>query len=435
MKATHLLSARLTCIALLLIFAQASSGATIPNTITNTINGFNSNPEGIAFTPNGQYAYVCNNGGSGPYLNVIDVATNTVLNTPELDIGAPYALSFAAYMAITPDGKYGYVTNGGASWVSLIDIATNTVLPAPGLVGPFNGPNGIAITPDGKYAYVTNQYIPTVTVIDIASNTVLSTPGLTGAFNQPNNVVITPDGKYVYVSNAGDTTVSIIDINTNTVVNTIDGFSLPTDMAITLDGNFIYVANFFNSSVGVINAATQTLTTTINGFDGPIAIAVTPSGKYVYVGNGNTTTVSVVDTASNSIITTIDGFNGPSGITITPDGQLAYVSNYSITTVSVIALPVSAPANLQGFALRNTFLLQSAPVNRITWNAPVLPLPTVYNVYRDEALTDLVATIPATAPLMFQEYVLPGSTQSYYVTGTDGVGVVSPAASVVITQP
>ena len=425
----HLKSWHLTFSALLLIFSPTSFCATIPNTIIDTINGFQ-NPEGVAITPNGKYAYVTNNGAG--YVSVVDVANNTVLNTPGLNSGT----LFSAYIAITPNGKYAYVTNGGADYVSLIDIATNTVIAAPGLVGPFNGPNGITITPDGAYAYVTNIYSATVNVIDIARNTVLDTPGLTGAFNVPGLIAITPDGRYAYVTNNGSTTVSVIDTKTNTIVKTIAGFANPYGIAITSDGRYVYVTNN-PSTVSIIDTTTNRIVHTIDGFDGPVTITITPNGQYAYVPNYNSQTVSVINLATNTIISTPGlntGFTTPSNVTITPDGQLAYVSNYEYTTLSVIALPVSAPANLQGVALRNTFLMQTEFVNKITWQAPGLPLPVTYSIYRDAELTDLAATVPATEPLMFCERVLPDSRHSYYVVGTDGVGVVSPAAVVVVTQ-
>jgi YVTN family beta-propeller protein len=263
---------------------------------------------------------------------------------------------------------------------------------------------------------------------------------LTGPFNNAGLIAITPNGQYAYVANPGNNNVIVIDINTNTIATIIadPGFNGPYGIAVAPNGQYVYVANSGSTTISIIDTATNTVVSTIDGLNSPQLIAITPSGQYAYVADYNSASVSVIDLATNTIIATpgLDsGFTQPVGVSITPDGQLAYVSNYQSTTVSVIALPVSAPANLQGFALRNKFLLQSAPINRITWNAPVLPLPTIYNVYRDAALTDLAATIPATGPLMFQEYVSPGSTQSYYVTGTDGVGVVSPAASVVITQP
>ena len=39
----------------------------------------------------------------------------------------------------------------------------------------FDGPNGLAITPDGKYAYVTNGSNDSVSVINTATNTVTGT--------------------------------------------------------------------------------------------------------------------------------------------------------------------------------------------------------------------------------------------------------------------
>ena len=50
-------------------------------------------------------------------------------------------------MAVSPDGKYAYVTNAATSTVSVIDTTTNTVTTtAP--VGA--GPNGVAFTPNGR---------------------------------------------------------------------------------------------------------------------------------------------------------------------------------------------------------------------------------------------------------------------------------------------
>ena len=58
------------------------------------------------------------------------------------------------HVAITPNGEYVYVTNGGNDSVSVINTATNTVTTTiTGLIHPY----GIALTPDGEYAYVTEQ--------------------------------------------------------------------------------------------------------------------------------------------------------------------------------------------------------------------------------------------------------------------------------------
>ena len=81
-------------------------------------------------------------------------------------------------MAITPNGKFAYVTNSGAGTVSVIATASNTEVGDPILVGDL--PLGVAITPNGKFAYVANGGSGTVSVIATASNTVVGDPILVG---------------------------------------------------------------------------------------------------------------------------------------------------------------------------------------------------------------------------------------------------------------
>lgn len=96
-------------------------------------------PFGIAFTPNGAFAYVANFVGSS--VSVIDTATTTVVaSISDAQARTP------AGVAITPDGAFAYTVNFNSNTVSAIDTATNTIVAIiPGLVGP----EGIAITPNG----------------------------------------------------------------------------------------------------------------------------------------------------------------------------------------------------------------------------------------------------------------------------------------------
>src|ERR1700736_2597858 len=109
-----------------------------------------------------------------------------------------------------------YISNAGSNSVSVIDTETNTVVGSPLTVG--SQPAGIAVTPDGKYAYVTNTNIQgftgsTVSVINTATNTVLGSPITVGSGAL--GIAITPDGKYAYVANKQGSTVSVINTATN----------------------------------------------------------------------------------------------------------------------------------------------------------------------------------------------------------------------------
>ncbi len=182
--------------------------------------GNNSNPgkglaAGIAFTPDGQQTYFTN---FDPYLPLPEVL---VLETGNVIPLGGYGYVYA--IAITPDGRHAYVpffSNAMQSEnVAIIDTATNTVVKTVLVETNPAGtsPGGVAVTPDGKYVYVTNS-INSVAVINTANNTVVKTV-LVGT--SPGGVAVTPDGKHVYVANQGSNGVSVIDTANLTVVATI----------------------------------------------------------------------------------------------------------------------------------------------------------------------------------------------------------------------
>ena len=288
--------------------------------------------------------------------NVHGYVSNTIIPTPGLDGTFSTPLS----LAITPDGRFVYVTNLGSRTVSVISTASNTIITS---ITGFNDPQSIAITPDGEFVYVANAGTGSVIVIEVASNTIISTPALTGAFGYTAAIAITPNGKYAYVSSDSD--VKVIDIATNTIIPTpyligffgdpgtlgdlsltsvtdvmnylAGSFSSPDAIAITPDGRYAYVADLFNQ-VQVIDIATNTIIPTpkLTGvFSPPFVqyLSINPNGKYAYVSsaqNGWRGTVSVIDIATNALIKAIglaSAFNFAGGSAVTPDGSAVYVVN------------------------------------------------------------------------------------------------------------
>jgi YVTN family beta-propeller protein len=114
---------------------------------------------------------------------------NIVTATVEVGLGG---------VAVTPDGKFVYVANGGSNNVSVIDTAINTVTAT---VAVGLGPQGVAVTPDGKFVYVANKGSSTVSVIAAASNTVTATVGV--EHSAEHKVAVSSDGRFVYVANFG----------------------------------------------------------------------------------------------------------------------------------------------------------------------------------------------------------------------------------------
>jgi YVTN family beta-propeller protein len=175
-------------------------------------------PVGIAFSLDGQYAYVvCRNSDN---LVVLDATTRAILDS--IAVGnKPVAL------AISLDGERLYIVNRSSNDVAVIDvsIASTPVLLTKIAVG--EEPEGIAILPDGNKLYVSNSKSNTVSVFQVLSGgPYLSFLRTIPVGQKPSGVAVTKpgsfsDGEYVYVANREDDTVSVIDTTNDTVIATI----------------------------------------------------------------------------------------------------------------------------------------------------------------------------------------------------------------------
>ena len=169
-------------------------------------------PDSLALSPDARTLYCANVYDNN--ISVIDASTGTVRATiSDPSVIGPFTI------ALTPDGRSLYVANYGNplypdrtdnNTVTVFDTATNSVANVI-VVGPAgSSPAGIAITPNGKYAYVTNYHTSgTVSVVDVAAGAVVQTLEV-GSL--PSEVAINPAGTYAYVTNFGDNTVSVIRI-------------------------------------------------------------------------------------------------------------------------------------------------------------------------------------------------------------------------------
>jgi YVTN family beta-propeller protein len=188
-------------------------------------------PVSPVLAPNAQTLYVCDRFDNS--VSIIDIATKKIITkvrVPREPIAA----------AITPDGKSLLVTNllpavpsnGNyvSAEVSVIDTSSKKLRAGIRLPNGSTSLRGIAISPDGKYAYVTHilsrfQFPTTqlergwmntnaLSIIDITEmkwlNTILIDEIDLGSAN-PWGVVCSPDGSTICVTSAGSHEISIID--------------------------------------------------------------------------------------------------------------------------------------------------------------------------------------------------------------------------------
>jgi 6-phosphogluconolactonase len=303
---------------------DVSSGAI--TTISGSSVASGSSPFALVFTPAGDAAFVSNTSSN-------DVSIYTVNGNGGLTAASgtqPVGVSPHG-MAVDAAGHYLFVANQGTAdtiasgSVSVFSIATGGALTA--VAGsPFQvatvsdtanpGPFAVAVTPDGKYLYVSNQIANTVSAFSVDSASGVLTAVPTGPFlagTSPSGMAISPNGNFLYVTNSGSNDVAVYSICDNATPNCVtpDGsltqitgspFSAglgPVQITISFTGNFAYVVDQQSNQLSGYKlspgAGTMTGTTPLSVVSTglhPSWVAVSSGEQFVYVANTGANTVS-----------------------------------------------------------------------------------------------------------------------------------------------
>lgn len=259
--------------------------------VTGSVN-MNPYAESLRFTPDGTQVYAPDYNGS--VLRIIDVATKQVRRVVlhdleedwKLESGKPRqgTLSNPDGMAFSPDGKKAYISAPTRGLVHVISTATGTLSTS---IDVGTQPAGVAFSPDGTRAYVANYLDDTVSVISVATDRVTATIP-TGS--HPTSVAFSPDGSLAYVANytAGSTTgasLSVITVAAGAVTGTIPVGSQPTSVAFDPSGQSAYVVIGYEGDLTEVSVATSTVLSSTYSGSYAIGLAVAPDRTRAYVTN------------------------------------------------------------------------------------------------------------------------------------------------------
>jgi YVTN family beta-propeller protein len=292
----------------------------------------------VAVRADGARAYIATRTGK---VLAIDTASRRVAGTITTE-GQPAAI------ALTPDGRRGYVMDLTAQNVFVLDTVNDRLvkrIPV-GTIQRAIIPPSVAAARSGTRVYVTNATTKDdhLLVIDTARDTIIG-DHFVGI--HPASVAVSPDGKLVYVAGCKlaciDGSLLALDADSGAVVFDVPLPSAPKAIALSPDGSRAYLGNPRTSTVGIVYLRTKTVETVATGAE-PVDVAVDPHRPYVYVASHGDSRIDVVDMRTGAVIAHVALPDRPRAIALSPDGRLAYVT-YSARVASVIDLSqVGQPA-------------------------------------------------------------------------------------------
>jgi YVTN family beta-propeller protein len=178
-------------------------------------------PDGIAITSDGRFAFVAQRGGD---ISVIDTSTNAVVDTMTDELSP-------SRIALGPRGGRGFISNRASSSASAFNPVNRALIGSPITVG--KEPAGVAIDPSGKVAYVASPADGTLTPIDTSLDSILS-PSI-GGFPGATGIAFGPVGLNAYVSNEKEGFVTVLDATRNVAAGSIPVGKAPNGVAVVPD--------------------------------------------------------------------------------------------------------------------------------------------------------------------------------------------------------
>ena len=223
------------------------------------------------------------------------------------------------YLLADPGAHLLYVTHGPR--VEVIDTKTGKVA---GAITGLKGTHGIALDPDGKVGYISDGGANAVVVFDRKTfATIASIP----AGTNPDGITYEPVTKTVWAFNGRSKNVTVIDTANRTVVATI---ALPGKPEFPqADGKGHVFDNIEDkNSIVALDARSKTLTGTwpLTGCDSPSGLALDRAHERLFaVCDGKK--MAIVSTKDGKQIGTADIGDGPDAAGYSSKDQLAFASS------------------------------------------------------------------------------------------------------------
>jgi YVTN family beta-propeller protein len=278
--------------------------------------------------------------------------------------------------ALSPDGKYLLVLNGG--WkppsIHVIDTATGRVL---GKVAMADGWLGLTFTPKGDFVYVGGGSRASIFEFAFASGKL--TPARTfevvpkdkrAAQDFIGDVAISPDGRLLYAANLYRDFISVVNPQSGMVIGQYKTGRRPYRIMFHPDGKSFFVTHWADGQLGHYDAASGSLIATVrigahasdmvwrNGAP-ETAEGARPYAARIFVAAASTNNVYAVGVTAAKELNVVESINvamtprqplgmTPSGLGLSADGKRLFVACSDANAAAVVDVS-EARSRVEGF--------------------------------------------------------------------------------------
>jgi len=263
------------------------TGAQLTKVVEGAITGHE-----VAASANGRLAYVPvygnssvgESGSDGQELLAIDIASGEVVK--RLDFGhsvRPHCV------VLNPHDGLLYVTTELDHTVTIVDPRTFTAVGA--ISTGQSESHMLAISHDGRFGYVSNVGPGTVSVLDLQARKLIAIIPIS---EKSERISISADDRLAFTADQVKPQLAVIDTQTNKVKSWIALAAPGYGTAATHDGRWLLVALPEASQVAVIDLKTMQVVRTIDVPPAPIAIVVAPGDEAAYVSCGRSGKIAAI---------------------------------------------------------------------------------------------------------------------------------------------
>lgn len=255
-------------------------------------------PLNIAVSSTGRLLAVTNNGQGTQSIQLIDAASEKVLDNVEV-AKSFYGLKFSS------DEKYLYASGGNDNWILKYSTSNKKLLlvdsiPLGRKMKDKISPVGIEIDNNRNLLYAVTKEDNSLYVIDLTTKEIKHKEKLEA---EAYTCVLSPNRTKLYISIWGAKKVAIINAISNKIIQTVDVGLNPNEIILNKSGSRLVVANAGDNSVSVINTRTGKVIEVLNAALYPNSLVGTVSNglalsaneKTLYIANADNNAIAVFD--------------------------------------------------------------------------------------------------------------------------------------------